>query len=89
MTKSLRGRFAIGRVRITGVKMTGNKSALADYEELTPDGAVNTTGTAACFDVDLVELDDEDCLAGGSRLAANGQFIVQKRDFDRTGLGRK
>jgi hypothetical protein len=88
--KNLRSRFAIGRVRITGVKMTGTKSGLADYEELASDGkTVVNSGTAACFDIDLVELDDEDCLTGGSRLSANGQFLVQKRDFDRTGLGRK
>lgn len=87
--KNLRSRFAIGRVKITGVKMTGNNSAIADYEELDPEGAVTNTGSAAVFDVDAVELDDEDFLSGNSRLSANGQFIVQKRTFDRTGLGRK
>jgi len=86
--KTLRNRFAIGRVHVTGVTMTGTKSAVVDYEELTPEGGVATTGAAACFDVDSVELDDDDCLAGDSRLSANGEFIVQKRPFDRTGLGR-
>jgi hypothetical protein len=87
--QTLRSAFAIGRVRITGVKMTGTKSANVDYEELTPDGEVLNTGVAACFDVDLVELDDDRCLDGNSRLAASGEFIVQSKSFDRTGLGRK
>lgn len=87
--KTLRSAFAIGRVRVTGVKMTGMKSANVDYEELTPDGEVLNTGTAACFDVDSVELDDDHCLDGNSRLSASGEFIVQSRSFDKTGLGRK
>ena len=87
--QTLRSAFAIGRVRITGVKMTGTKSANVDYEELTPDGEVLNTGVAACFDVDLVELDDDRCLDGSSRLSASGEFIVQSRSFDKTGLGRK
>ena len=89
MSKKLRIRFAIGRVKVTGVKMTGTNSAVADYEELDHEGKPVNSGAAACFDVDAVELDDEDCLTGESRLSANGQFIVQRRNFDRTGLGRK
>jgi len=87
--KTLRSRFAIDRVKITGLKMTGTKSAIADYDELDPEGSVLNSGTAACFDVTLVEIDDDDCLSGSARLSANGQFIVQSRTFDRTGLGRK
>lgn len=89
MVKKLRASFAIGRTRITNVKMTGTNSAVVEYDELKPDGNVANSGAAACFDVDAVELDDDDCLAGNSRLSANGQFIVEKRVFDRTGLGRK
>ena len=86
--KKLKNRFSIGRVRITGVKMTGTNSAIVDYEELDPKGNVLNDGHAACFKVDDVELDEEDCLTGDSRLSANGEFIVLKRNFDRTGLGR-
>lgn len=86
--KTLRSRYAIGRVRVDGVRMTGTKSAVVDYTELTPDGDALSTGTAMCFDVDAVELDDDDCLAGESRLSASGEFIVQSRKLDRTGLGR-
>ena len=89
MKKTLRSRYAIGRVRVDGVRMTGTKSAVVDYTELTPDGDDSNTGTAMCFDVDSVELDDDDCLAGESRLSSSGEFIVQSRKLDRTGLGRK
>ena len=58
--KTLRTRYAIGRVRVDGVRMTGTKSAVVDYTELTPDGDALSTGTAMCFDVDAVELDDDD-----------------------------
>lgn len=87
--KTLRNAFAVGRVRIDSVKMTGTKSAVVDYTELTPKGEDLTSGIAACFDVDSVEIDDENCLAGDSRLSASGEFIIQSRKFDRTGLGRK
>ena len=89
MAKKLRVRFGVGRVRITGLKMTGTNSAIADYDELDAEGAVANSGVAACFDVDAVEVDDDDCLSGDSRLSANGQFLVQRRTFDRSGLGRK
>ena len=89
MAKNLRSRFAIGRTKITGLKMTGTNSALAEYDELGIDDVVVNSGVAACFDVDKVQLDDDDCLTGDSRLSANGQFIVEKRVFDRNGLGRK
>ena len=89
MAKKLRIRFGVGQVKITGLKMTGTNSAIAEYDELDANGAVINSGAAACFDVDSVEIDDGDHLAGDSRLSANGQFLVQKRTFDRTGLGRK
>jgi len=89
MSKKLRVRFGVGRVKITGLKMTGTNSAIAEYDALDADGVVAHAGVAACFDVDSVELDDEDCLTGDSRLSANGQFIVLKRTFDRSGLGPK
>lgn len=87
--KTLKNRFAIGRVRITGLKMTGTNAGVVDYEELSPEGEVQNSGTAACFDVESVELDDEDCLAGASRLSNSGEFIVVRKAFDKTGLGRK
>ena len=89
MQRNLRSAFAIGQTKITGLKMTGTNSALVEYDELAPDGSVANSGVAACFDVDKVELDEENLLVGDSRISANGQFIVQKRTFDRSGLGRK
>ena len=87
MAKKLRKAFGVGQVKITGLKMTGGNSGVADYDALDSAGNVAYSGVAACFDVDAVELDDDNILSGDSRLSANGQFIVQKRTFDRTGLG--
>ena len=85
----LRERFASRKVKITSLRPTGTKSAEADYDELDLDGNVISSGTAACFNIDAVEIDDDDCLMGNSGLSAGGDFIVEHKVYDKTGLGRK
>ena len=82
-------RFAAQKVHIVALTPTGRKSAEVEYETLDSKNEVLNTGIAACFDVDAVEVDDNDCLAGDSILSATGEFIVKARSFDRTGLGYK
>lgn len=87
--KNLRQRFAAVSVHITGLTPTGRNSANVDYETLDASGDAMGAGTAACFNVDEIQIDDNDCLAGDSVLSATGEFIVKSRTFDRTGLGYK
>lgn len=90
MSKKLREVFASSqRVKITGVTYTGRNSARIDYEEIDLNGDTVNLGTAECYDVDSVEIDDENYLAGKSVLSASGEFIVNRRTADRTGLGRR
>jgi|APIni6443716594_1056825.scaffolds.fasta_scaffold3248496_1 hypothetical protein len=85
----LRERFASHKVKITSFLPTGSNSGTAEYDELDAEGNALNSGVAAVFDTNSVELDDDDCLTGNSRLSASGEFIVVRKDFDRTGLGRK
>ena len=86
--KNLRSLHSTNAVRIDKFVPTGTNSGVAEYSELNGTEVVNT-GSAAVFDVDSVELDDNNCLTGNSRLSNSGEFIVVRKPFDRTGLGRK
>jgi hypothetical protein len=84
-----RERFSSHKVKVTQFLWTGTNSGTAEYDELNTDGDVQNSGTAAVFDAEAIELDADDCLTGNSRLSASGEFIVVRKAFDRTGLGRK
>lgn len=85
----LRERFAAQRCKIVDYKSTDSNSGRAEYEEHDADGNVLRVGTAAVFNADSVEIDDDGYLTGDSRLSASGEFIVVRKPFDRTGLGRR
>ena len=85
----LRERFVRSKVRITSFTPTGSNSGTVEYDELDAQGAIANSGVAVAFDAENVELDENDCLTGNSRLSASGEFIVVRKAFDRTGLGRK
>ena len=87
--KTLRSRYAAQKVHILGLTPTGRKSAEVEYETLDHKNEALGTGIAACFDIDSVEIDENDCLTGDSILSATGEFIVKTRSFDRSGLGYK
>ena len=89
MNKTLRGRFSAQSVRILGLTPTGRKSAEVEYETLDHAGEVLNSGVAACFDTDVIEIDENDCLTGESVLSATGEFITKLQAFDRSGLGYK
>jgi len=92
MQKGLRAAFGSKKVRLTSwtPTSTDEQTGLIDYEEIDRDGEVTNTGTAQIFNcADELELDDENCLTGNSRLSASGEFISVRKPFDRKGLGRK
>lgn len=89
MTKNLRNRFAPVQTKITDLRLTGRKSAQVDYVQLDAEGEELYEGTADCFDIDAIEIDDNDNLTGDSMLSASGELIVQRKAWDRTGLGPK
>lgn len=85
--KNLRARFNPSKTKITDLQMTGRKSATVDYDQLDADGDVLYSGRAACFDIDTINLDDDDCLEGNSALSGNGKFVIALTAFDDSGLG--
>lgn len=85
--KNLRARFNPAKTKITDLQMTGRKSATVDYAQLDAEGDVLYEGRAACFDIDSIELDDDDCLTGKSSLSGNGKFVIATEAFDDSGLG--
>lgn len=88
MTKKVREVFAPAeRIQITGLKLEGPNSGRLSFDVLDEDNEVVGSGTAACFDLDKVELDDDNILVGECRLSNSGEYINPRRTYDKSGLG--
>lgn len=88
MSKNVREVFApVDRIQITGLKLEGPNSGRLSFDILDEDNEVVGSGTAACFNLDKVELDDDNILVGECRLSNSGEYINPRRTYDKSGLG--